>query len=43
MTEYEKLKAIIDEIDNLINQQVSSSTPAFKTWHTKAERFLMKK
>lgn len=43
MTEYEKLKAIIDEIDDLINHHVRSSAPAFKTWHTKAERFLIKK
>ena len=43
MTEYEKLKTIIDEIDDLINHQVRSSTPEFKTWHTKAERFLIKK
>lgn len=43
MTEYEKLKAIIDEIDNLISHRVRSSAPAFETWYTKAERFLIKK
>ena len=43
MTEYEKLKAIIDEIDNLINHHVHSYTPIFEAWHTKVERFLLKK
>lgn len=43
MTEYEKLKSIIDEIDDLISRQVISSAPAFKAWYTKAERFLVKK
>ena len=43
MTDYEKLKGIIDEIDNLIGHNVRSSAPAFEAWHTKAERFLIKK
>ena len=43
MTDYEKLKGIIDEIDNLIYHHVRSSAPAFEAWHTKAERFLIKK
>lgn len=43
MTDYEKLKGIIDEIDNLIHHHVRSSAPAFEAWHTKAERFLIKK
>ena len=43
MTDYEKLKGIIDEIDNLISHHVCSSAPAFEAWHTKAERFLIKK
>lgn len=43
MTEYEKLKAIIEEIDDLINHHVRSSVPAFEAWHTKTERFLIKK
>jgi len=43
MTDYEKLKAIIDEIDNLINHHVRSSAPAFEAWYTKTERFLIKK
>ena len=42
MTDYEKLEGIIDEIDNLI-YHVRSSAPAFEAWHTKAERFLIKK
>ena len=43
MTDYEKLKNIIDEIDNLINHHVISSAPAFQAWKIKAERFLVKK
>ena len=43
MTDYENLKGIIDEIDNLISHHVCSSAPAFEAWHTKAERFLIKK
>lgn len=43
MTEHEKLKVIIDEIDNLIGHHAMSSAPAFEAWHTKTERFLIKK
>ena len=43
MTDYEKLKKIIEEIDALINCSVRSSDPEFQAWHTKAERFLSKK
>lgn len=43
MTDYEKLKGIIDEIDDLISHCVRSSAPAFEAWHTKAERFLIRK
>lgn len=43
MTDYEKLKDIIDEIDTLISIGVTSSNPDFKGWKTKAERFLVKK
>lgn len=43
MTDYEKLKGIIDEIDNLLNHRVRSSAPAFEAWHMKAERFLINK
>lgn len=42
MTDCEKLKSIIDEIDNLLNHRVRSSAPAFKSWYTKAERFLIR-
>ena len=42
MDDYRKLKAIIDEIDELINRQVSSSDPMFKAWKTKADRLLIK-
>lgn len=43
MSDYEKLKQIIDEIDSLIAQRVKSSDPSFEAWHTKTERFLIKK
>ncbi len=43
MSDYEKLKKIIEEIDDLLNNQVDSSEPIFEAWHTKAERFLIKK
>lgn len=43
MTDYEKLKRIVDEIDDLISHNVRSSVPAFKAWHTKVERFLIRK
>ena len=42
MTDYEKLKNIVDEIDVLISRRVRSSVPAFETWYTKAERLLIK-
>ncbi len=42
MTDYEKLKKLYDEIDNLI-YRVSSSSPDFITWKTKVQRFLIKK
>lgn len=43
MTDYKKMKDIIDEIDTLIAANATSSTPAFKAWQTKTERFLTKK
>ena len=43
MTDYEKFMGIVCEIDNLISHHVRSSAPAFEAWHTKAERFLIKK
>lgn len=42
MTDYEKLKSIIDEIDVLISKGVTSSDSDFQAWKTKAERFLIK-
>lgn len=43
MTDYEKLKGIIDEINDLIGKSVTASTPEFKIWKAKAERFLVQK
>ena len=43
MSDYEKLKKIIDEIDILISNNVTDSDVAFQTWKTKAERFLISK
>lgn len=43
MTDYQKLKSIIDEIDVLISAEITSSAPSFQAWKTKAERFLIKK
>ena len=42
MTEYQKLKSIIDEIDVLIEKRVTSDSPEFEAWKTKAQRFLIK-
>lgn len=43
MTDYERLKGIIDEIDVLIQKNVTASAPDFTAWHTKVERFLAKR
>ena len=43
MTDYEKLKSIIDEIDILISKKIDSSDAGFEAWQTKAERFLIKR
>ena len=43
MTDYEKLQGLCNEIDQLIEQGVSSSDPSFQAWHTKTERFLIKR
>lgn len=43
MTDSEKMKTIIDEIDSLIGAGVSSGDARFQAWKTKAERFLAKK
>lgn len=42
MTDYEKLKGIIDEIEVLISKGVSTSAPDFQAWETKTERLLIK-
>lgn len=38
MTDYEKLKDIIDEIDILIEKHVSSSNADFQAWMTTESR-----
>lgn len=43
MSDYEKLRSIIDEIDVLIERHVSKRAPAFQAWYTDVERFLTKK
>lgn len=43
MTDYEKLKWLISEVDVLINHSVIPSTPAFQAWFSEAERFLIKR
>lgn len=43
MTDYEKWKSILDEIDVLIAHHAIASAPAFEAWKTKVERFLIKK
>ena len=43
MTDYEKLKEIIDEIPELISANISSSDAKFQAWKSKAERFLIRK
>lgn len=40
MSDYERLKEIIDEIDTLLEHHVTKSAPAFCAWYNKAERFL---
>lgn len=41
MKKINKLKSIIGEIDQLIQKNVTSSSPDFQAWRTKAERFLI--
>ncbi len=42
MTDYEKLKALYNEIDTLIEQRVSSDDAKFKVWHSKVKKLLPK-
>lgn len=41
MKKTDKLKTIIGEIDQLVEKNVTSSSPKFQAWRTKAERFLI--
>lgn len=41
MTDYQKLESIYAEIDTLIEKKVMSTSPEFKSWRSKAERFLI--
>lgn len=41
MSNFNKLKSIVEEIDSLIDQQVSAGSPAFQAWKVKTERFLL--
>lgn len=41
MKKINKLKAIINEIDQLVQKNVTSSAPEFQAWRTKVERFLI--
>jgi len=41
MTECDKLKKIVDEIDLLLSSDVKWSSPDVKAWHTKATRWLI--
>ena len=41
MKKINKLKSIIGEIYQLIQKNVTSSSPDFQAWRTKAERFLI--
>lgn len=42
MTEYEKLRNIVDEADSLLKIQVKWSSPEVQSWHNKASRWLLK-
>lgn len=41
MTDYERLKQIVDDIPNLISANIDSSDVNFQAWKTRAERFLI--
>lgn len=42
-TDFEKLTEIINEAESLLTKSVTSSSPEFVAWKTKAERFLISK
>ena len=41
MNKRDKLREIINEVESLISQKVTSSSPEFVAWKTKTERFLL--
>ena len=43
MSDLEKLQEIISEIDGLLGGNITSKAAEFQAWHTKAERFLIKR
>ena len=43
MSDYEKLKKIIDETDELIKKGITNSDPEFDAWEIKVKRFIAKK
>lgn len=43
MSDYEKLKKIIDKTDELIKKDISTSDPEFNAWELKVKRFISKK
>lgn len=43
MTDYEKLKSLISEAENLKEHCVTPFTPAFQAWFSACERFLIKR
>ena len=43
MTEFEKLSEIIHDANGLLGMDVTCSSPEFKAWKMKSERFLIKK
>ena len=43
MSEYEKLKKIIDETDELIKNDITNSDPEFAAWEMKVKRFISNK
>lgn len=43
MTDYEKLKSIIEEAESLLQKNITSGDSEFQAWKTKASRYLIKK
>ena len=40
MTDYEKLKRLIEDTDELIQQDITNSDPKFDAWEMKIKRFI---